>query len=250
MSTFGTPGSVGYRPVIKSSTDHLNEAGRNGRPGDQDGPVRRVRPGRPRPWPAAGGSSCWTCWPTASAPWRPWPARSACRWPTPASTCRSCARPAWSPPAVRAPRSITGWPRRRCSSCGGPCGPWPPAGWPRSSASPPPTSAPATSWSRSPARSWPAGSRTATTWSCWTCGRPPSTPPGTCPGRSRSRSASCAAGWPSCRATGRSSPTAAAPTAPSPTRPWPCCARRASRPDGWRTGCRNGRPPGWPSPDA
>ena len=50
-------------------------------------------------------------------------------------------------------------------------------------------------------------------------------------------------------ATVRSSPTAAAPTAPSPTRPWPCCARRASRRDGWRTGCRSGRPPGWPSPE-
>ena len=33
------------------------------------------------------------------------------------------------------------------------CGPWPPAAWPRSSASPPPTSAGATSWSQSPARS-------------------------------------------------------------------------------------------------
>jgi DNA-binding transcriptional ArsR family regulator len=37
--------------------------------------------------------------------------------------------------------------------------------------------------------------------------------------RSPSRSASCGGGWPSCPATGRSSPTAAAPTAPSPTKP-------------------------------
>ena len=43
---------------------------------------------------------------------------------------------------------------------------------------------------------------------------------------------SCVAGCPSCQATGRSSPTAAAPTAPSRMKPWPCCARRASRPGG------------------
>ena len=64
------------------------------------------------------------------------------------------------------------------------------------------------------------------------------------PGRGAAPAAGRAA-----RATERSSPTAAAPTAPSPTRPWRCCARRASRRGGWRTGCRNGRPPGWPSPE-
>ena len=31
-------------------------------------------------------------------------------------------------------------------------------------------------------------------------------------------------------------------------RPWSCCARRALRPGGWRTGSPNGRPPAWPSP--
>jgi glyoxylase-like metal-dependent hydrolase (beta-lactamase superfamily II)/DNA-binding transcriptional ArsR family regulator len=71
---------------------------------------------------------------------------------------------------------------------------------------------------------------------------------GICLGRCRSRSASCAGGWPSWPVTGRSSPTAAAPTAPSRMRPWPCCARPASRPGGWRMGCPNGRRPAWPSP--
>src|SRR5215213_4381126 len=66
--------------------------------------------------------------------------------------------------------------------------------------------------------------------------------------RCRSRLVSCGGGWPRCPATGRSSPTAAARTVPSPTRQSPCSARKASRPDGWRTDSPNGKPPGWPSP--
>ena len=45
-----------------------------------------------------------------------------------ASTSRSPTGPAWLAAEGRAPRSITGWPGRRSSSSGGPCGPWPPAG--------------------------------------------------------------------------------------------------------------------------
>ena len=111
---------------------------------------------------------------------------------------------------------------------GGSCGPWPPAAWPRSSASPPPTSAGATSWSHHPPGAETrrlqdddlvVPDRTAAEHAR----RPPP------PERSRSRS-SCAGGWPSYLLTGETSPTAAAPIAPSPTRPSQCCARRASRP--------------------
>ena len=141
-----------------------------------------------------------------------------------------------------APRSTTGWPGRRCSSSGGSCGLWPPAAWPRSSGSPPPTSAGATSWSQSPARSWPAGSRTATWW-CWTCGPRPSAA-GHLPGAVSIPVGAVAAGRAPrdreivayCRG--------------------PYCAfaeavamlRQEGFSAGWRTGCPNGRPPAWPSP--
>ena len=61
--------------------------------------------------------------------------------------------------------------------------------------------------------------------------------PATSTARARSRSTSSRTGWPSCRPTARSWPTAAARSAPTPTRPSAVCRRRAvparRLEDGW-----------------
>ena len=99
--------------------------------------------------------------------------------------------------------------------------------------------------SQSPARSWPGGSRTATTWWCWMCGPPPSMPPGTCPGGIHpGRGAAAAAGRAAADREGRRLPAAYAFAHEAVG----CCAKAASRLGGWRMGSRNGRPPAWPSP--
>ena len=91
------------------------------------------------------------------------------------------------------------------------------------------------------------GARRATRSSS-TSARPRSTKPGTSRAPSRSRCQSSRRGWPTCRPTSRSSPTAGDRTARWRRRAWRCSSGSAGVRAGSRTATRSGASPGcrWP----